>query len=690
MRARAVVGWVCVVVAGTAAAAVPVDLSKYDPQCGVRVEADAGAGKVRASWSGARERFAVTFDFNGGPLVSVIEAGGDDGGMRVLGRDVDVKYVVTTGSRTQPKVGIYKFVFFDKPASRKTERHEAVLKLERVRVESRPGEAAVAVSTISAGPFSGELVFHFYDGSPLVRVEAAMGQDRPDLAYIYDAVLTGPFENVSWEKVEGGMDRVKPGGAMRPAAVRYRTILGEGESGTVAVFPPPHAFFFPRDRTDNFGFAQVGMVDGKAAFGLRQDPAGGGAFVPWFDAPPGRVQRMGMFLLLSRQGAREALEEVKRYTHGDSFKPVDGRVTFTSHWHSRLTVGEEAGKGVAREFAGVMKAMNVNVVHLAEFHGDGHPYEAGDVRLKEMREMFGICRKFSDEKLLLVPGEEGNKYLGQRVAPKGQHPGHWMYLFPREVYLRWVHPEGRPIAEEVPPYGKVYNVGSEGEMIELLEKEHGLAWTTHPRIKASYMTPDAFKDEPFYRSGVWLGAAWKAMPADLSNDRLGVRGLDLLDDMSNWAVGAPVEQKKYMPGEVDVFEIDHTHELYGHMNVNYLRMAKVPAYEDWSGVLEVLRRGDFFVSTGEVLIHSFDLDAAAGKVRAEVEWTFPPAFAEIVWGDGAAAHHRRVELAGRKEFGRERFEWPVETKAAKWVRLEVWDVAGDGAFTQPAWVDVGR
>ena len=56
------------------------------------------------------------------------------------------------------------------------------------------------------------------------------------------------------------------------------------------------------------------------------------------------------------------------------------------------------------------------------------------------------------------------------------------------------------------------------------------------------------------------------MPADLSLDQLGNRPLDLLDDMANWG------QKKYLPGEADVFKINHTHELYGHMNINYLRL----------------------------------------------------------------------------------------------------------------------
>ena len=76
------------------------------------------------------------------------------------------------------------------------------------------------------------------------------------------------------------------------------------------------------------------------------------------------------------------------------------------------------------------------------------------------------------------------------------------------------------------------------------------------------------------------------MPADLSHDRLGRRALDLLDDMANWG------QKKYLLGEVDVFKIDHTHELYGHMNINYVRLepdASRASTRGWQPVLDSLR-----------------------------------------------------------------------------------------------------
>ncbi|MEZ0265540.1 MAG: hypothetical protein ACAI43_12495, partial [Phycisphaerae bacterium] len=485
-------------------------------------------------------------------------------------RGADIEFAVTVGSRkpalhTEP----FRYVFFDKPAGREHKRHVASLAREPARVEIPGGgrQLAVRVGKMTAGPFGGDLILRVYDGCPLVHVTAELTPVGENLAYIYDAqVVGGGVERVAWEEL--GIKDEKPRlvradkmpAAGTPVAVRWRTIVGERGGGSVAVFPPPHAFFFPRDRTDNFKFAQYG----DDRFGLRQDPAGGGAFVPWIDAPNGKAQRMGLFLLPSPTDAARAIERVKRYTRGDRFADVPGYRTFTSHYHSRLAVGEMAGKSPTAELARVFKAMNVNIVHLAEFHGDGHWNHPGDVRLNEMKAMFDLCKAHSDSDLLLVPGEEGIRYMAHPWPPEPKiHPGHWMYLFPKPVYLTWVRGEGQPLSEDLPGYGKVWHVGSRDDMLAVLRAERGMGWTTHPRIKASFKTPDAFKDQPWFGE-LWLGGAWKAMPADLSDDRLGRRCLDLLDDMLNWSVtgGYPLRR---LPGEVDVFEIDRTHELYGHM-----------------------------------------------------------------------------------------------------------------------------
>ena len=75
--------------------------------------------------------------------------------------------------------------------------------------------------------------------------------------------------------------------------------------------------------------------------------------------------------------------------------------------------------------------------------------------------------------------------------------------------------------------------------------------------------------------------------------------------------------------------------------------------------------------------------AAEGKVRADLEWTLPLAQAEIITCDGKTVRRQTIMLPETTEFGRQTFEWPVDLKGVQWFRLEVWDVAQDGAFTQP-------
>jgi hypothetical protein len=174
------------------------------------------------------------------------------------------------------------------------------------------------------------------------------------------------------------------------------------------------------------------------------------------------------------------------------------------------------------------------------------------------------------------------------------------------------------------------------------------------------------------------------MPSDLSSPRLGERAFRILDDMNNWG------SHKRTLGEVDVFQLDATHELYGHMNVNYVRLPQLPPFDNYRQLLDAVARGDYFVSTGEVLLPSVKV-AAQGRERvsvtADVSWTFPLDIAEIVWGDGTSTHRNIIPLSNTHEFGHTTFRWTHNTPGWKWARVAVWDSAGNGAFTNPVWND---
>ena len=156
-----------------------------------------------------------------------------------------------------------------------------------------------------------------------------------------------------------------------------------------------------------------------------------------------------------------------------------------------------------------------------------------------------------------------------------------------------------------------------------------------------------------------------------------------------------------MPGEVDVFKIDHTHELYGHMNINYVRLDgdRIPRFDDgWQPVLDSLRAGKFFVSTGEVLIPEFTVNGHPSgstvtlkpgekpAIKIGLSWTFPMRFAEVISGDGTHIFRERIDLSNTGPFAKRTLELQPELAGSKWVRVEAWDIAMNGAFTQPVWL----
>jgi hypothetical protein len=46
-----------------------------------------------------------------------------------------------------------------------------------------------------------------------------------------------------------------------------------------------------------------------------------------------------------------------------------------------------------------------------------------------------------------------------------------------------------------------------------------------------------------------------------------------------------------------------------------------------------------------------------------------------------------IPLTKTREFDEETFQWTVEAEGWSWARVAVWDVATNGAFTNPTWRD---
>jgi hypothetical protein len=661
--------------AESSAEVVPLDLSGV--QSGpVTVEKTPDAAIIRWPDEASRQWIAEFSLDPDKPLLTVI---GVDGRRVVEG--ARPLYWCETGKR---RGGWDEF--FDRPFTHPegTRRFAGNFRLRSAKARTVGDRMEIFFDGLNLGIFQGGIAFTFFPGSRLIQQEAVAATAEPDTAYFYDAGLrlAAAADRLAGWNMQSEVAYFDTGGQLRierpefertPVKARHRVIALRTAGGSLAVFPPPHQYFFARDTTQNLGYLWHSSYRGEASIGIRQLPDDNLPYYPWMNAPPHTEQRMSVFYVVSDQEPASALERTLRYTNRDRFPDLPGHKKLATHWHFAYTV-QALAKGFdwTPPFKPVLREMGVDAVMIMDFHGDGNPQVLSDVRVKELDAYYRGARAQSDRDFLIIPAEEANVHLG----------GHWAVVFPKPVYWFMKRPADKPFRNEDSTYGTVYHVGNEQEMLDLVRSEGGYMYQTHPRTKGSRGFPDQIRETAHFRDPRYLGAGWKAMPSDLSSLREGERSLKLLDDMSNWNL------RKRLIGEVDVFQIDSTHELYAHMNVNYVRLDRLPDFDNYGLALEALSRGNYFVSTGEVLLPSVEL--AGGRqdqivARAEVTWTFPLQFAEVVWGDGGATRRQLFPLETTRECGRATFEWKLTAPGWKWARLAVWDVAGNGAFINPVW-----
>jgi hypothetical protein len=154
--------------------------------------------------------------------------------------------------------------------------------------------------------------------------------------------------------------------------------------------------------------------------------------------------------------------------------------------------------------------------------------------------------------------------------------------------------------------------------------------------------------------------------------------------MSHWLADASIPLK-YLLSISDVRHQQPGDDIYASSPVSYVKLATLPPPDDVSPLIETLMRGDYFVTSGEVLIASYAVKGA-GRTRtieADVEWTFPLQFVEVVWGDGTRTERQIIRAADLPATGTHHFSIPVDATGKKWVRFAAWDVAGNGALVQP-------
>jgi hypothetical protein len=565
-------------------------------------------------------------------------------------------------------------------------------------VKTNGARLEIAFDGVQLGVFDGRLQYTVYKGSNLIEQEIVAKTERDSVAYKYEAGLKGlridQASRVAWRDVAGNWQRHGLGGAPNsgivPLRAHNRLVIAETGGGSIAAFPPPHNFFWSREVSFNQGYVYY-RKDSAATYavGVRQpeaeshpDEMGRGEEdtrqnFALRSARPGTWQRMPLYLYVSAAPAEMAARGALAFTRDDRFKALPGYQVMATHFHSAMVarLRRLGGLDMRLHDFDVVRAAGVNI--FAPIDGSGLGFGAPrEDRLKTLADYYEAARRHSDRNFLIMPNEEG---------AAGGLGGHNDLLISHPLF--WTgRTEGQPFVEDHPTYGKVYHVGSPADMMEMARRENLLVYMPHPRSKGSTGYPDAIRSRDYFLDEHYrgIGVRW-GMGLDGSEQRLcEIRCQTLWDEMNNWVADTPA-RLKYIQAITETYEQGPGDDFYANSPVNYVKLDALPADGNWNPIIDAMKRGDYFWTSGEVLITNYASQGTGAKrtIAADVEWTFPLEFVEIVWGDGTRIDRQIISATDLGPHGRKRFEIPFDATGKKWVRFAAWDTAGNGAMVQP-------
>ena len=573
-------------------------------------------------------------------------------------------------------------------------RATAAYRADRCAVKTDGARLETTFPGLELGPFAGRLQFTVYRGTGLVRMEAIAKTEQPSVAYKYDAGLAklalDPSSRLAWRDTSNSWQSYRFGGAANeremPLKASNRVLIAErGAAGSLAVFPPPHTFFWAREIATNLGYVWYRKdAAGTFAFGVRQaereETPQYDANFALYSARPGTWQRMPVYLYASAGNAPAALDPVLALTHGDRYKALPGYQVMNHHYHMDLGERLLAAGSLDAEIPDLQAIKSLGITIVSQIDSIVEGGGRGGARtnpLAVMKASVDGALRHSDADSVVMPNQE---YYG---SPLG---GHTDLLFSHPVYWTQGRAAGQPLVDTDPVYGRVYRIGGAEDLMAMAAREDVLISMPHPRTKGSTGFPDAVKDTAAFKDPRYHGVGFRwGMGLDLSERRLCERRcLALLDDMSNWTADRP-GPPKYMLSISEVRYQAPGDDIYASAPVSYVKLDRLPPPQDVSPVVRALTRGDSFVTSGEVLIPSYAVRGSGAQrtIEAEVEWTFPLDFVEVVWGDGVKTGSQIVTATDQPPMGRHHFSIPFDLAGKKWVRFAAWDSAGNGALVQP-------
>lgn len=476
-------------------------------------------------------------------------------------------------------------------------RAAAAYRATSCEVKTDGARLEIAFPGVQLGVFAGTLQYSVLKGTNLIQQEILATTNEPWVAYKYDAGLKGlsigTGSRVVWRDIASNWQDYRFGGVKNDNPVPLKTtgrvaIAERGPAGSIAVFPPPHNFFWAREIAINLGYNWYRKdSDSSFSFGVRQaeheDESENQANFALYSARPGTTQRMTVFLYPSADTAQATYDQALAFTHGDHYKPLSGYQVMNHHYH--MDLGQRLGAAgsldadipdlVAFKALGVTIVSQIDSVGGAENTPIGAVYPgarpvagrgagpgragapaAGGGRgrgdeLQIRHNSIEGARRHSDSNFLVMPDQE---YYG---SPLG---GHTDLLFSRAVYWTAGRTPNQPLVDNDPKFGKFYRIGDANDLMEMARREDVLINMPHPRTKGS---------------------------------------------------------------------------------------------------------------------------GSQRTIVADVEWTFPLDFVEVVSGDGIKPYRQIISTTDLPAMGSHRFEIPFNASGKKWVRFAAWDSAGNGAMVQP-------
>ncbi|HXI32151.1 MAG TPA: hypothetical protein VNG89_27115 [Vicinamibacterales bacterium] len=605
-------------------------------------------------------------------------------------------------------------------------RATASFKAQAAEIKTDGGRIEVTFPGVEMGIFAGRLQYTVYKGTNLIRQEVIAKTDQQSVAYKYDAGVKGlaikPTTRVVWRDTSNNWQEsaLEAGVNTNPAVAvsANRLLAAQAGAGSLTVFPPPHKFFWVREIPSNLGYTWFRKDSASSySIGIRQaesemDPAfsGHGAEdtrqnFALYNARPGTWQHMPMYLLVGSGTAKAGVDAALAYTRSDHYKPLPGYLVMARHFHtspvSRL-LGSGALDNVLDDFQ-LARTTGVNVYEPVGGGGvvptgaqafgprqpaaaaPGAPRPAGpddETRLKGQALYYEMAKLQARKNFFVLPTEE----IFNIAGAKEQLGGHNDLLPSHPVYFVNRRSEGQPLVESHPTYGQVYHLGSPADFVEMAHRENMLFFMPHPNTKSSAGYPESIKDKPFFRDQAFGGVGFRwGMGLDQSEERLcDYRCMPVFDAMNNWTADLPTPPK-YMTAIAETYVNRVGDDFYANTPVTYLRPDGQLTGDNWAPIVNSLKKGTFFVTSGEVLITSYDVKGTGRQrtISADVEWTFPLEFAEVVWGDGVKTERQIIRVTDLPAFGTHHFDLPFDPTGKKWVRFAVWDSAGNGAFVQP-------